>query len=142
MFSSTDWAIVAGPIEVDQAQLLQVLVLLVDNAILALQGRPRRTIRLSVTSTSDSVTFSIEDDGPGLPPELAPRIFEPFVTGRKRDGQLAGTGLGLAIASRVVERHGGDLSHSSSSDLGGARFDVLIPRAHSLIAPPIPGASS
>ncbi len=124
-----------APIEVDQSQLLQVLVLLIDNAILALQSREHRTVHVGAQDLGDAVLFTVEDDGPGLPPELADTIFEPFVTGRKRDGKLAGTGLGLAIARRVVDRHGGGISHATSDTLGGARFIVRIPRTHSLVTP-------
>jgi signal transduction histidine kinase len=60
----------------------------------------------------------VDDDGPGVPPELAPRLFERFAKG----GDSRGSGLGLAICRWVANAHGGDIRHA-----GGARFVVRIP---------------
>jgi signal transduction histidine kinase len=57
----------------------------------------------------DQVVLRISDTGVGIPPEILPRLFEPFMT----HGKLSGTGLGLAIARSVVEAHGGKISLSS-----------------------------
>jgi signal transduction histidine kinase len=62
----------------------------------------------------------VEDDGPGVPPEMADRVFEPFATTRH-----SGTGLGLAIVHQVVEAHGGRI-RLRTSRLGGARFVLRI----------------
>ncbi|MEM1347338.1 MAG: ATP-binding protein [Myxococcota bacterium] len=115
-------------IEADQNQLLQVFVILLDNAILAMQrdDLERREIALSASPSRDGLHIVVEDSGPGIPGALEATLFEPFVTGRKREGKSAGTGLGLAIARSVVERHGGSLTASRSELLGGARFDVAL----------------
>lgn len=75
----------------------------------------------------------VEDNGPGIAPELLPRLFQPFVTGRKREGPRPGTGLGLAIARGIVERHGGRIT-AGRAESGGARFEVELPRAQTVMA--------
>jgi C4-dicarboxylate-specific signal transduction histidine kinase len=60
---------------------------------------------------------TVEDSGPGVAPELAARMFDPFVTGKVR-----GVGLGLSVARKVTEAHGGTVTADRSPDLGGARF--------------------
>jgi len=69
----------------------------------------------------------VEDRGPGVPPELRTRIFEPFARGRATD-RAAGTGLGLglAICKRIVDGHGGTIGVEDRPG-GGARFVVCLP---------------
>jgi len=76
----------APPVEADQGQLSQLLVILVENALLALRDRDRRVLRVSTVVEGGSVRLCVEDSGPGVAPELLPRLFQPFVTGRRRDG--------------------------------------------------------
>ena len=122
-----------GPtVEADQSQLLQVLVILFENSLLALQGAEAPELRAAVTSAGDQLTVVVEDSGPGLPDAIADRVFEPFVTSRKRE-QQSGTGLGLAIARSIVERHGGTIS-AGKSPLGGARFALTLPRYQPVLA--------
>ena len=71
---------------------------------------------------SGDVFISISDEGPGVPPDLAARIFEPFVT----SGKEGGSGLGLAIARKIVQDHGGDLSVGRGPQ-AGAVFTVTLP---------------
>ena len=54
----------------------------------------------------EHVAVTVDDDGPGVPPELEAKLFGMFVTGRGRDEKHPGTGLGLAIAAQHVQRHG------------------------------------
>lgn len=105
----------------DRDQLTQVLVNLVKNAEEAMVGR---TGRISVRVTAgEELRVEVEDEGPGIPPELKDRLFEPYVTTKEH-----GTGLGLAIARRIIEEHHGRLElHEGSS--GGALFRVVLPRA-------------
>ena len=112
-FEGSAWA------EADPGRIRQVLSNLLVNAaqagarhawarIDALDGRARLTVR---------------DDGPGVPYELRPRLFEPFATGRAE-----GTGLGLALSRRIVERHGGTLALLDEGG-PGAVFEVRLPLA-------------
>ncbi len=102
-------------------ELNQVWINLMDNAIDATDGKGTLTIRTA--RDADRVLVEIGDDGPGIPPELQRRVFEPFVT-TKDVGK--GTGLGLDISYRIiVRRHHGDLSVTSSP--GDTRFQVRLP---------------
>jgi signal transduction histidine kinase len=102
-------------------ELNQVWINLVDNAIDATNGKGTLTIRTA--REANRVLVEIGDDGPGIPPELQRRVFEPFVT-TKDVGK--GTGLGLDISYRiVVRRHHGDLTVESSP--GDTRFQVRLP---------------
>jgi len=102
-------------------ELERVLVNLVGNAAKAMKGGGRLT--LSVSVSGPSVIIGVDDDGPGLPPDLAPRLFTPFATGNAKNG---GTGLGLYLCREIARRHGGDLTAGRSA-LGGARFVLTLP---------------
>ncbi|TWH73561.1 histidine kinase/DNA gyrase B/HSP90-like ATPase [Modestobacter roseus] len=104
------------------AELNQVWTNLIDNAADAMAGAGVLTLR---TRADDSSVFvEIGDDGPGVPAELQPRLFEPFVTS-KPAGQ--GSGLGLENAKRIVERrHGGSLTYTTGP--AGTTFCVRLPR--------------
>ncbi|MEV6892220.1 ATP-binding protein [Kribbella sp. NPDC051137] len=109
------------PVPVYAAELNQVWTNLVENAVYAMNGRGRLTVR---TARDDNqVVVEIGDTGPGVPEEIRSRIFEPFFT-TKPVG--AGPGLGLDISWRiVVGKHHGDLSVESSP--GDTRFTVRLP---------------
>jgi signal transduction histidine kinase len=104
-------------------ELERVLVNLVGNAAKALPSGGRITV--SVAPAGPSVLLCVDDDGPGLPPELLPRLFTPFATGRGREG---GVGLGLFLCRDIARRHGGDLT-AERSPQGGARFMLKLPSA-------------
>jgi signal transduction histidine kinase len=90
-------------------ELNQVWTNLIDNAIEAMDGKG--TLRVSTRAEQDHVVIEVGDTGPGIPPEVAARAFEPFYT-TKDVGQ--GTGLGLDIAHRIVtDRHGGTITIDS-----------------------------
>ncbi len=102
-------------------ELTQVWTNLLDNAIDALGERGTITIR--TRPDHGCARIEITDDGPGIPPEIQPRVFETFFT-TKDVG--AGTGLGLATAFRIVEdRHGGSLTFTSEP--GSTTFSVWLP---------------
>jgi signal transduction histidine kinase len=108
-------------IRANGAELNQVWTNLVDNAIDAMQGRGRISIR--TRHEDNAVTVEIGDQGPGIPSDLASRIFDPFFT-TKEPGK--GTGLGLDIVHRiVVDAHHGDISVESKP--GDTRFFVRLP---------------
>ncbi len=112
-----------GCLEADQAQLQQVLTVLLDNALQC----GASTITASATWDEEAFELLIEDDGPGLPEALRDRLFEAFVTGRER-----GTGLGLAIARGIARRHGGELRAEDGAQ--GARFVLRLPRRQKTLA--------
>jgi signal transduction histidine kinase len=110
-------------IPVFTGELNQVWTNLIDNAVQAMDGSGRLTIRTSMDADGERVRVEIGDTGPGIPEGLRQRIFEPFFT-TKPVGQ--GTGLGLDISYRiVVGRHGGSLT--VESEPGDTRFVVQLP---------------
>ena len=118
----------AGAVEIDPAQLEQVILNLTLNARDAMPKGGR--LRISTGSAhSDGgaplVRLSVEDDGVGMDEATRPHIFEPFFT-TKEVGK--GTGLGLATVYGIVEQAGGRIVVHSEPQRG-ARFDVLLPRS-------------
>jgi signal transduction histidine kinase len=113
----------------DVDKLRRVLGNLAANARDAMGGRGRlhltaRLLPVSADSPAGArLSLTVADEGPGVPPPLAERVFEPFVT----QGKKAGTGLGLAVARRFVEDHGGRLELLPEGP--GARFRLLLPLA-------------
>jgi signal transduction histidine kinase len=122
----------AAMIEADQGQMLQVFVILFENTLQALSGREQPMCRVRIEKDGDHVRVEVEDNGPGIPDALRDRVFEPFVTGRKREGSRSGTGLGLAIAKGIVERHQGTIS-VGTSPLGGARVEIRLPNVQKIV---------
>ncbi len=110
-----------GVIDADPAQLRQVLLNLVQNAIHACAESERGTGTITVTVLprgEGGCRILVDDDGPGIDPDIRQRLFQPFATGREN-----GTGLGLAVSLVLVQGHGGQL-HAEDSPRGGARFRV------------------
>jgi signal transduction histidine kinase len=107
-------------IEAYGGELNQVWANLMDNAAQALDGNG--TIRLRAATGRDGVLVSVEDDGPGIPQNVLPRIFDPFYT-TKPFG--SGTGLGLHIAYTIVRRHRGRIHVDSRP--GRTIFTVELP---------------
>jgi len=105
----------------NSGELLQALVNLVLNARDASPAGTR--IRITAAARGDSALIDVDDEGPGIPPELVDRIFEPFFT-TKPQGE--GTGLGLSLVAAIVEGHGGAVL-ATSSPTGGARFRLRVP---------------
>jgi signal transduction histidine kinase len=96
-------------IEAYAGELNQVWTNLIDNALDAMDGTG--TLRVATHVEGDGVVVEIGDTGPGMPPQVAERAFEPFYTTK---GVGKGTGLGLDIARRiVVDRHGGTITIDS-----------------------------
>jgi signal transduction histidine kinase/ActR/RegA family two-component response regulator len=112
----------------DADQLSQVLLNLVTNAqqAMAQMAGPRRlTVRTRRSDGAAQVIVDVIDSGPGVPAELAGRIFDPYFT-TKPVGE--GTGVGLAVSLGIVQAHGGTLTLGSSAE-GGAHFVVTLPAA-------------
>jgi len=107
----------------DAAQIEQVLLALVMNALDALPQGGTLWITSSFGREPDVVRMVVRDDGCGIPPEILPRIFEPFLT-TKETGR--GVGLGLAISHSILERHNGNIE--VQSEVGrGTTFNVTLP---------------
>jgi signal transduction histidine kinase len=109
------------PIEAYAGELNQVWANIIDNAVDAMDGSG--IVRIATSPAEGAVVVEITDTGPGMPPEVAARVFEAFYT-TKDVGK--GTGLGLDIARRiVVERHGGSIDVDTGPQ--GTTFRVLLP---------------
>ncbi len=108
----------------DPHQLMQVFLNMILNAEHAIREvRDRGTLRIRLGRTEGSVWVSFHDDGPGIPKENLPSIFDPFYT-TKRPGR--GTGLGLSICKSVMKEHNGSVEAANAPD-GGAVFTVSLP---------------
>ena len=115
----------APELRADPDLLAQVVYGLVLNAAQALGKGGRIAVRVRLEA--DAVLLEVADDGPGVDPDVAPHIFEPFVTTK-----ATGTGLGLPMAVRIAEAHGGSLTWLPAHGVGeggtGACFQVRIPQ--------------
>ena len=109
----------------DDAMLKQALRILCDNAC---KYSPAGTsITLSLRRDADRISFSVQDEGIGIPAEAQPHVFERFYRADpSRVRQTGGTGLGLSIAQWIVERHGGRIKLLSREDMG-TRMTVHLP---------------
>lgn len=121
-----------GPLTVmaDADQITQVVANLLVNSQHALMSRPgSRLIRVTTFHDGANCGFSIEDNGPGIPPEVRQRIFESYFT-TKAVG--VGTGIGLSISRSILERHGGRVWFEPAEPTG-ARFVATLP-AHRAVS--------
>jgi signal transduction histidine kinase len=109
-------------IEADPGGLNQVFLNLLKNAVEAMGGRGG-LIRIALSLESERLVIRIRDDGPGIPAEALPRLFEPFYTTRGREG---GSGLGLSISQQIIAAHGGTLEVESEEG-AGAEFTIRLP---------------
>jgi signal transduction histidine kinase len=103
---------------VDPDKVGQVIDNLVENAVRHGEG----TVTVTVRQDPDGIVLSVADEGPGVPPGQAHRIFGRFWKGAERGG----TGLGLYVVNGIVEGHGGRVALVPPPE-GGARFVVVLP---------------
>ncbi len=111
------------PILGDASQLRQIIHNLLRNAEDAQEGRDNPHISLFTRRTEDMAEFAVIDDGPGFPPEMMGRVFEPYVTTK-----VGGTGLGLAIVKKIVDEHHGQIRINNRPPRG-AEVSILLPLA-------------
>ena len=115
----------APELMLDSNLMAQAVYDLVCNAVEAAPQGGR--LRLSLDATDTEVWIEVADDGPGVDPDVAAEVFEPFVTTK-----ASGTGLGLAMAARIVEGHGGVIELVAGHGLGeagtGACFRIRLPQ--------------
>jgi signal transduction histidine kinase len=116
-------------IHADRYQLAQLFTNLLTNAYEAMEGRGHVTIRAADASINDgadgraAVLVEVADDGPGMPPELAERVFKPFFTTKPQ-----GSGLGLAIVRKIVDAHDGNIDMETAPGQG-TRIRITLPVA-------------
>lgn len=109
----------------DAAAVRQVLLNLCLNAIQAVERQPgERWLRVTTRNRPRAVEIAVEDSGPGIAPEVAPHLFEPF-----RSTKSSGFGLGLAVCADIVARLDGTLTVDPKEPGCGARFRVTLPSA-------------
>ncbi|HWA88779.1 MAG TPA: PAS domain S-box protein [Rhizomicrobium sp.] len=111
-------------VAIDKVQIQQVVINLVRNAVEALQACQRRNLTVTTARDGDDfVSVSVADTGPGLAPEVAASLFQPFVTTKAH-----GLGIGLSICRSIVEAHGGRL-WMEPNEGGGTVFRFRLPIA-------------
>jgi len=111
------------PVMADRVQIEQVLVNLMRNAIEALAGQAGgKNVRVVIRELGQKVEVAIEDNGPGVSPELAKRLFQPFETSKRN-----GMGLGLWLSRELVKGHGSCLWWDADTAVG-TRFVFRLPR--------------
>ena len=111
-------------IELDSDKMRRAIGNMAANARDAMGGRGRlhlRAVLARADGAGERLVLEVADEGPGVPPEIRERVFEPFVT----RGKKGGTGLGLAVSKRFVEEHGGTVELLAEGP--GARFRVTLP---------------
>ena len=119
-----------GTARFDETRVTRALHNLVRNALEAI-GPKGGTLVVRVSRDADGISFSVSDDGPGIPKDIQRRLFESFVSGKR-----GGTGLGLANVKKVADEHGGRVSVETSHK--GTTFHLLLPQER----PNLEGASS
>jgi signal transduction histidine kinase len=110
-------------IEIDPMRIQRVLQNLVSNAVDAMKSRPGGRVDVRAWVADSILNLSVRDNGPGIPPEIKNRLFEPFVT----HGKKGGTGLGLAIVKNVVKAHRGKISFETQARQG-TEFLIRLPQ--------------
>lgn len=110
-----------APVRIDKIQIQQVVVNLVRNAVEALRESSRRELTIRSRSDGEYQQVEIIDTGPGIAPEIAQGLFQPFVTSKKD-----GMGIGLSISQSIIEAHGGRLWTEPNPE-GGAIFRFHLP---------------
>jgi signal transduction histidine kinase len=113
-----------GKVRGHAGQINQIFMNLLTNAAQALVGRDDGTITIDTKADGDHVVARITDNGPGIPPDVLPRIWDPFFT-TKEVGE--GTGLGLSIVHELVERHHGSIEVDTKVG-AGTTFTIRLPR--------------
>lgn len=119
----------------DQARMTQVVNNLLDNAlkfttkgVVTVTGTFGSTEPESLKARAGSeIEIEVSDSGPGIPPELLPKLFTKFSTRDAEGKNKNGTGLGLFITKAIVEAHGGQIHGENNPNGVGARFEIVLP---------------
>ena len=112
-----------GTVAADRLQMEQVLLNLIRNAIELAAESPiwQKRVSIRLHRSGHDVQVDVEDNGPGVNPEIAAHLFEPFMTGKRK-----GMGLGLMLSRQIIQSHGGDLWYDRAI-AAGARFSFRLP---------------
>jgi signal transduction histidine kinase len=110
-------------VKAHRVKLQQVLLNLLKNAAHAIRGRQDGRISLVLSTEDDQAVITVADNGYGMTPDVAQRIWEPFFTTKGEEG----TGVGLDVARSIVEAHGGSI-HCDTAPGQGARFTIRLPK--------------
>jgi signal transduction histidine kinase len=126
-----DFAAAGLRLSVDADSLRRVVINLVENACQAMADMPAgdalRRLVLRTRAVAGGVTIAIEDSGPGIAPEVLPRVFDPLFSTKS-----FGTGLGLPTVKQIVEQHGGTIELASEPG-HGARVLVRLPLSPAVV---------
>jgi len=107
-------------------RLFRAFCNLIDNAIKF--SPDDGTINMAVARQSSEIVVTVTDSGPGIPPEILPKLFSRFASGGEHKGRVSGAGLGLNFVQAVIARHGGSVTASNNAEKG-ATFTVRLPEA-------------
>jgi len=119
------------PVLADPAQIKQIFLNLILNALDAMEKSPTRELRLSLVQREGKALLKVADTGEGIAPAIVTRIFDPFFTTKPQD---KGTGLGLSVCQAIIKAHQGDIQVESTPGEGTA-FTVVLPLHHTEPAP-------
>jgi two-component system sensor kinase FixL len=112
----------ADEVLVDRVPVQQVLFNLIRNAIEAMAGSKIKALTISTKAGPDGfATLTIQDTGPGIDPNIAPQLFQPFVTSKR-----GGMGVGLSICRTIIEAHGGQIWFEPGKERG-TTFHFTLP---------------
>jgi signal transduction histidine kinase len=114
----------------NRVKLQQVLLNLLKNAADAIRDRDDGQISLTVSTVDNQAVIAVSDNGCGMTPDVAARIWEPFFTTKGEEG----TGLGLDVAKAIIEAHGGTIE-CKTAPRQGATFSILLPTSKSVNGP-------
>jgi signal transduction histidine kinase len=119
---SAEAAVIGNP-----DRLMQVFVNLLRNSLHVVEESGHITVQSHSFQRENRTWIStmVDDDGPGIPPDVLPLVFDAFVSSRL---DSRGTGLGLTVAQGIVEQHGGTI-HAMNRSRGGARIEVILQAA-------------
>jgi len=118
-----------GAVLIDRIQIQQVFINLIRNAIEALQSVERRELTISTAADNPGfVSVTVRDTGPGLPPQVRERLFQPFTSTKEK-----GLGIGLTICQSIIDAHGGNITLLADEEAGAA-FRFRLPLVAAMAA--------